>query len=202
MKKLFCFLLCLGVLVAPTVVHAQKTKKPKKVKSLEGERVMVVNEKIQGIEFSETLSEDGTEIIKRPYRWYAGFSEANDKQIAIELAQREAYATLSRVLNNTVTDQAQRASLANNGVVMTALKSHWEQVSRSIQSACEPFGDAKIEYSQKTGMYAVTAKISIRGDQYVKLLQSAGSYSPMGLTEEQTKQFININQSIIDAAKQ
>ncbi len=200
MKKLFCFLLCLGVLVAPTVVHAQK--KPKKVKSVEGERVMVVSEKIQGIEMSETLSEDGMEIIKRPYRWYAGFGEADDKQMAIEIAQREAYATLSRVLNNAVVDQAERSSLSNEGAVMKALKSHWEQVSRSIQSACEPFGDAKIEYSQRNGMYQVTAKIGIRGDYYVKMLQSAGSYSPMGLTEEQTQQFINVNQAIIDAAKQ
>lgn len=201
MKRVLFMLLCLGLLAAPATVEAQRQKKATKTKSLEGEKVRVVSEKMQGIEISETLSEDGTEIIKRPYRWYAGIGEADDKQMAIEMAQREAYATISRVLTNAVLDEAERGKVVNNGVVEAALKSHWEQVSSSVQSACEPFGDARIEYNPKTGMYNVTAKVGIRGDHFVKLIQNAGIVEPQGLNDEERKQFIEVNQQIIEAAK-
>ncbi len=194
-------ILCLGLLAAPTTVEAQRQKRASKTKSLEGEKVRAVSETVQGIEISETLSEDGTEIIKRPYRWYAGSGEADNKQFAIEMAQREAYATISRILTNAVLDEAERGQVANNGVVETALKSHWEQVSSSLQSACEPFGDVRIEYNPNTKMYSVTAKVGIRGDYFVKLIQKAGIVEPQGLNDEQRKQFIEVNQQIIEAAK-
>ncbi len=191
----------MGLFCIPTSVEAQRQKKATKTKSLEGEKVRSISEKMQGIEISETLSEDGSEIIKRPYRWYAGIGEADDKQMAIEMAQREAYATISRLLQNAVLDEAERGKVVNNGVVEAALKSHWEQVSSSVQSACEPFGDARIEYNPKTGMYSVTAKVGIRGDYFVKLIQSAGIVEPNGLNDEERKQFMEVNQQIIDAAK-
>lgn len=119
--------------------------KTEKSKSLEGERVMVETTKLQGIEMVETLNEEGTAMVKMPYKWYAGFGKANDKQIAIEMAENEARATISRAMNNMVIAQTERGAVANNGEVQKALTSHWKQVSESIQNACEPFGDTKVE---------------------------------------------------------
>lgn len=133
-----------------------------KGKSLEGDKVMVETVRLHGIDEAEVLNEDGTKLIKMPFKWYAGIGTADNKQVAIELAQREAYATISRVLNNIVQDQAQRGNLANNGKVQQALSSYWEQISVSVQNACEPFGETVIEYNPSTGMYNVTAKVGIR----------------------------------------
>ena len=156
---------------------------------------------MQGIEMSESLNDEGTEMINRPFKWYAGIGKADNKQMAIELAQREAYATISRVLNNAVLDQSERGNVANNGRVQQALTSHWKQVSTSLQKGCEPFGNVTVEYSQTTHMYNVTAKVAIRGDRFNKLLNTAGSYKPEDLSGSELEQFIEINKSIMEAAK-
>lgn len=140
-------------------------------------------------------------MISRPFKWYAGIGKADNKQMAIELAQREAYATISRVLNNAVLDQSERGNVANNGRVQQALTSHWKQVSTSLQKGCEPFGNITIEYSQITHQYNVTAKVAIRGDRFNKLLNSAGSYEPEDLTGSELEQFIEVNKSIMEAAR-
>ena len=150
--------------------------------------------KLQGVEMVETLSEDGTSMIKRPYRWFAGIGKADDKSTAVELAQLEAYAQVSRVIENVVSAQAQRGTLTVN-------KSYWEQMSMSIQKATEPFGDTKIEYNSETKMYEATSKVGIRGDRYVKILDGAKDEKPAGLNGSELKEFTEINQSIIDAAK-
>ena len=157
--------------------------------------------KLQGVEMVETLSEDGTSMIKRPYRWFAGIGKADDKSTAVELAQLEAYAQVSRVIENVVSAQAQRGTLTVNGKVEKALKSYWEQMSMSIQKATEPFGDTKIEYNSETKMYEATSKVGIRGDRYVKILDGAKDEKPAGLNGSELKEFTEINQSIIDAAK-
>ena len=169
--------------------------------SLEGEKVNVETMKVQGIEMSESLSDDGTEMISRPYKWYAGIGQADNKQMAIELAQREAYATISRVLNNAVYDESERGNVANNGRVQQALTSHWQQVSTSLQKGCEPFGDVRIEYNPTTRMYNATAKVAIRGDRFNKLLNTAGSFKPDNLSGDELEQFIEVNKSIMEAAK-
>lgn len=173
----------------------------KKQKSLEGENVVVENTILQGIEMVEDLSDDGTSMIKIPYKWYAGIGTANDKQTAIEMAELEARATISRIIENAVLTQSERGSVVNNGDVQKALKSHWQQVSMSIQNACEPFGNTKIEYNPSTRMYTVTQKVGIRGDKFQKMLNNAGNYKPSTLKGDELQQFIDVNNSIMEAAK-
>lgn len=169
--------------------------------TVEGTQANVETMKLQGIEMSEALSEDGTSMIQRPYKWYAGIAQADNKQVAIEMAQREAYATISRVLNNAVNDNAKRGNVANNGRVQQALTSHWEQISTSLQKGCEPFGNTSIEYDQATRMYTAIAKVGIRGDRFNQLLDTAGSFKPDNLSGEDLEQFIETNKAIMNAAK-
>lgn len=169
--------------------------------SLEGEKVVVETAKMSGIEMVEDLSEDGTKIVKVAYKWYAGIGKANDKQAAIEMAELEARATISRIVENAVLADAERGTVANNGEVQKALTSHWQQVSRSIQNACEPFGDTKIEFSPSTKMYTVTAKVGMRGDKFHQMLNNAGNFKPQNLSGKDLDAFIEANKSIMNAAK-
>ena len=169
--------------------------------TLEGTKVNVETVKLQGIEMSEALSEDGASIVKVAYKWYAGTGKADNKQVAIELAQREAYATISRIFSNLVKDEAERGNVANNGRVQQALTSHWEQFSASLQKGCEPFGNTTVEYDQATRMYNVTAKVGIRGDRFNELLNTAGNFRPSDLSGVELDEFIETNKSIMNAAK-
>ncbi len=201
MKKLFYVVL--SVLFLASCGSQKKVMEVSREKStsLEGEKVAVETRKMQGIEMSESLNDDGTGMIQRPFKWYAGFGKADNKQMAVELAQREAYATISRVFQNVVKDNAERGNVANNGRVQQALTSHWEQVSMSIQKGCEPFGDVTIEYSPATRMYTVTAKVAVRGDRFNQMLNNAGNFKPDNLSGEELDQFIETNKAIMEAAK-
>lgn len=188
MKKHLILLAAL-LLVSLATVKAQNTITTKSLK-------------LNGIEMVETMNDDGTDMIKRPYRWFAGMAEADVQSVAVEMAQLEAYATISRVIENIVQTQAERGTLVNNGKVQKALKSYWQQMSMSIQKACEPFGDTQVEYNSETKMYSVTSKVGIRGDRYVKLLNEAKDAKPEGLAGNDLKEFIDANAAIIDAAKE
>lgn len=205
MKKLFkismVFIAILMLASCGSKKSAVVESKTEKAKSGEGERVVMETTKLQGIDMVETLSEDGTKMVKMPYRWYAGVGTADDKQTAIELAEMEARATISRVIENMVMAQSERSAVANNGEVQKALTSHWKQISASIQNACEPIGESKIEYNQATKMYTVTAKVGVRGDRYQQLLNTANNYKPANLSGDNLKQFVDTNQSIMEAAK-
>lgn len=168
--------------------------------SLEGEKVVIAEMQLSGIEMAETLNEDGTDIIKRPYKWWAGIGETDDQQVSIELAQREAYSTISRIFGNLVKDESERGNVVTNKKVQQALKSHWEQLSASIQKGCEPFGKTIVEYNPSTKLYKVTAKIAVRGDHYNQLLKTAGEFKPEGFNEEELEQFIKTNKAIMEAA--
>lgn len=157
--------------------------------------------KTQGIEMVETLNEDGTGLIQRPYRWFAGMAEADVESLAVEMAQLEAYAAISRVIENAVLAESKRSTLAVNGEVRKALQSHWEQVSTSIQNASEPFGEAESTFDESTGLYHVIAKVGIRGDRYVKIIDGASEFKPAGLGGDDLREFIDVNQAIIDASK-
>ncbi|MBQ7062917.1 MAG: hypothetical protein IJM88_06490 [Bacteroidales bacterium] len=157
--------------------------------------------KLQGIEMKEAMNEDGTALIQRPYRWFAGMAEADVQSVAVEMAQLEAYATVSRVIENMVMARAERGTMGVDGKVVKAIRSHWEQVSMSIQKACEPFGDTEVTYNSQTGMYEVIAKVGIRGDRYVKMLNEAATSAPEGLNADEAKEFVELNETIIDAAK-
>lgn len=172
-----------------------------KQRSLEGEKVVVETTKLTGYDMSEGLSEDGIKLVKIAYKWFAGIGKADDKQTAIEMAELEARATISRVIENAVLAESERGTLVNNGEVQKALKSHWKQVSVSIQNACEPFGDTKIEYSPTTRMYIVTQKVACRGDKFQQMLNNAGNYKPNNLSGKDLDDFVEANKSIINAAK-
>ena len=172
-----------------TVVESRIDKE----RSLEGEKVVVETTKLYGTEMVEALNEDGTKMVKVPYKWYAGIGKANDKQTAIEMAELEARATISRIIENAVLAQSERGTVANNGDVQKALTSHWKQVSATIQNACEPIGDTK--------MYTVTAKVGIKGDRFQQLLNSAGNFKPSNLSGEDLQQFIETNKSIMETAR-
>ena len=205
MKKLH--LLCMTMLGALVLASCGSSKNmavqttTKKSTSLEGEKIVVETAKLQGIDMVDDLSEDGTKMVKVAYKWYAGIGKANDKQTAIEMAELEARATITRVIENAVLAQSERGSVVNNGDVQKALKSHWQQVSMSIQNACEPFGETKIEYSPSTKMYTVTQKVGVRGDKFQKMLNNAGNYKPSTLQGDELQQFIEVNKSIMEAAK-
>ena len=169
--------------------------------TLEGEKVVVETAKNQGIEMVEDLSEDGTKIVKVAYKWYAGTAKSKDKQTAIEMAELEARAIVSRIVENYVVTNAERATLGNNDDLQKAISSHWQQVSRSIQNACEPFGETKIEYSQTTKMYTVTAKVGMRGDKFQQMLNNAGNFKPSNLSGKDLEDFIEVNKQIMNAAK-
>ncbi len=182
--------------LAPAVESTRQT-----TTSLEGAQVTSETVKLTGIEMADALNDDGTDMIKRPYKWFAGIGKADNKQVAIELAQREAYATISRVLNNAVLDKAKRTNLGNNGRVQQTLTSYWEQVSASVEKACEPFGNTTIEYNPSTRMYEATAKVGIRGDRFNQLLNSAGDFKPSDLSGDELDQFIKANKAIMEAAR-
>lgn len=171
------------------------------VKSLEGENVIKETVKDNGIAMSESLSEDGMSIISVAYRWFSGTHTADNKQLAIEIARREASVAVTRVLNTIVTDKAEKGSLEVKGKVQDALKSYWSQQSMAILNGCEPFGEVEVEYSPTTRMYKATAKVAMRGDRFNKALESAGTYRPENLTQDEMNSFIELNKSIIEAAK-
>ena len=166
-----------------------------------GVETIVETTRLQGIEMADALNDKGTAIVKIPYKWFAGIGTADNKQVAVELAQREAYSTISRIFNQAVLDQAKRGNLANNGTVQQALTSYWEQMSASVSKYCEPFGETKIVYNTASRMYEATAKIGLRGDKFNQVLNGATNFKPENLTGEELEQFIEVNKNIMEAAK-
>lgn len=205
MKKLHLFgMAVLGALVLASCGSSKNMavqSNIEKQRSLEGEKVMVETTKLTGYDKSEGLNEDGTDIVKVAYKWFAGIGKADDKQTTIEIAELEARATISRVVENIVKAESERASLTNNSETQKAISSYWKQVSTSIQNACEPYGDTKIEYSPTTKMYTVTQKVACRGDKYIQMLNNAGNYKPNNLSGKDLDEFIKVNKSIMEAAK-
>lgn len=200
MKKFFLLLLTVALMTACGTSKKSAEFSREKGRSLEGDKVTIETISLHGIDEGKVLNEDGTKLIKMPFKWYAGIGVADNKQVAIELAQREAYATISRVMNNIVQDQAQRGNVVNNGKVEQALTSYWKQVSTSILNTCEPYGETVIEYNPNTGMYTATSKVGIRGDRFNQLLNTARDFKSYNLTDEELEQFIQVNKSIMEAA--
>ncbi len=206
MTKVFSFLSVCAILFV--IVSCGTSKKisnvvvsQRQTTSLEGDKVIVAEMQLSGIEMADALNDDGTDLIKRPYKWYAGIGETDDQQVSIELAQREAYATISRIFSNLVKDEAERGNAITNKKVQQALTSHWEQFSASLQKSCEPFGKATVQYNPSTKLYKVIAKVAVRGDYFNQLLKTAGNFKPEGLTGEELQQFIETNNAIMESAK-
>lgn len=180
-----------------TNVESSRTK----TTSVTGEKVIETQLETTGIEMSETFSADGTKIIKMPYKWFLGVGEAADQQVATEIAQREAYATIARVVVNGVVDETEKGVITVNQNVQRALKSHWTQFSNALLKACTPFGKTILQYNPSTRVYKAYAKVGIRGDKYNELLQNAANFRPSDLSGEDLRNFIEANQAIIEASK-
>lgn len=201
MKKTFFGVLAMSMLLLSACGSSKNVEKIETGKNLEGERVRTENRAVRGFEMADALSEDGSKIVKVPYVWFASEGVADRKQVAIELAQGEAYATISRVMQNAVLSESERANLVNNGVVQQALTQHWKQVATSVLQGCSPFGDVEVQYNERNKMYTVWAKVAIRGDRYTKLLKEAGDFKPNGLNGQDLDDFIDVNHKIMDAVK-
>ena len=206
MKRSFLFLSASIALAVLSSCGASKKSSnvivsQKPAVNIEGKKVMEVEMQLTGIEMAECLNDEGTGVVKRPFKWYAGTGETDNQQVSIELAQREAYATMSRVFSNLVRDEAERGNVVTNKKVQQALTSHWTQFSESLQKYCEPFGKAVVQYNRSTRMYKVIAKVGIRGDRFNRLLEDAGDYTPEELDGEDLQQFIEANKAIMEAAR-
>lgn len=205
MKKVLKMMLGAFLVLAMASCGSSKTSTfettYKKDTNMAGETVVVKKTKMSGIEMCDELSDDGTKIVQVPYKWYAGIGKADVEQVAITLAQQEAYAEISRVFNNIVSDKAERGNAANNGRVQQSLRQYWEQMSLSVLKGCEPFGDVVVEYNSSDRMYTVTAKIGMRGDRFNELLNNSQNFKPSNLTGEEMKQFVELNKTIMEAAK-
>lgn len=207
MKKVFIFsaiaIAMLSIVSCGTA--KQTTTKPESARNnvtgLEGNTVVEATIKTSGFENADALSDDGTEIIKKPYKWYLGIGEAGDQQMAIEIAQREAYATISRIMNNAVQDRADRGTVDTNKQVQEALTSHWSQFSQSLLKACEPFGDATVQYNPSTRLYKAYVKVAVRGDYFNQMLKTAAEFKPANLQGEELDKFIEANKAIMEAAR-
>lgn len=195
MKKNMTLVLC--SVVSFLAMYAQVRTQ----RNLEGNCVRTQTEKTSGYEMAEALSPDGKKIVQYAYKWYSGYATANDKHTAIEMAQREAYATISRTVNNAIYDVGERMSGGYNANVQQAIASRWLQVSESVIRGCEPFGDVVVEYDPATRYYNVTAKVAMRGDRFNKLLDEANNYTPRNLTPEEVNVFVNVNVAIVNIMK-
>lgn len=203
LKSILCIAIGMMVCMLTSCSNSKKTpEKPHKETSLEGDQVRTQTTKLQGIEEMETLNDEGTGMIKRPYVYFVGTAKADNKRAAISLAQRNAYSTISLVLQNAVKAQAEQGTLLVNGKTQEAVKEYWNQVSVSLTKACMPIGEATIEYNSSTNMYDVTAKVGTRGDRFNKLLEEAGSFNKRpDLQGEELKKFIEANNAIMEAVK-
>lgn len=156
---------------------------------------------MSGVEMVQDLSADGTRIEQVAYRWWLGIGEANVEKVAIRNAESDARRRVAETINSLVTEETKGGEIQVNGNVEEAIKTYWEQKSAALTRGCAPFGEYESEFDEKTGKYKVRAKVGIRGDKYVSILDGTNDAKPEGLTKEEYQQFIDINQSIIDAAK-
>ena len=165
-------------------------------------------QQVAGIEMSNALSEDGTEMIQRPYKWWAGFAEVDKYSTAVSQATSDAYVTVAREFNNMVNMVVERGEITTNGKVVDAVKSYWKQVADKLVKQCEVFGDAEtLRYpSEENGnKYLIRAKVALRGDYYIALIDNAAKEAPKkvkGLTPAETKEVLDLNNAILEQAKQ
>lgn len=192
----------LAIIAAGVAVMSCGTQKKAATQSVSKNGTVTETVQITGIDMVKTLSNNGKSLVERPYKWFAGTGTVDNKQAAIELAELEARAAISRVLSNAVLAEAERGNVITNSKAMQAVTSHWEQVSSSLQKACELFGDAVVVYDKATKLYTATVKVGMKGDVYMDALNNAGmAEAPADLTQEEAEEFIQLNKTIMEAAK-
>lgn len=191
-KRLSVFFFSLIMFISSASAQVYNTR------NLEGDCVRTQSIRTTGIEMVRTLSNDGTKIIEMPYVWFSGSAQVNNKQMAIEIAQREAFSAISRTVTNAVYDASEKYAEVCNERMNSVVASYWSQVSQSVIRGCEPFGDTVVEYDRNTGVYNVTAKVAMRGDRYTKMLEDAKQHKPANLTPTEINIFNNINIEVVN----
>lgn len=194
MKNLFTLVMVLFCAITTTAQISYE-------RNLEGDCVRVQDEATSGYAMAETLSSDGTRIEQIAYKWFSGYAESDNKQMAIEMAQREAFNTVSRTFNNAVLSAAVGVTNDVNGRAVDAVTSCWVQVSNQIVRGCEPFGENRIEYNRNTGKYKVTAKIAMRGDIYKKIIDNIKNNIPRNLSDSEMDIFMSIHTRVVDVVR-
>ena len=197
MKTKLILLVALFAFVSTTV-----SAQVQRVRDERGHVVYEHNDVVTGFEVAQALSPDGTKLIEMPYKWFAATATADDEQVAIELAQRDAFAIISRVVSNAVYDVSERYATVCNDKVREYVKSYWEQFSQSVIRGCEPFGSVKIDYDPCTRNYTATARVAMRGDRYNKLLGEYEEARPAELTGAEVNIFTEINVAVISILKE
>ena len=189
MKKVFKMMLAASLMVV--MVSCGSTKAVTKKTGNE----------MSGVEVVQDISADGTKLEQVPYRWWLGMGEATVEKVAIRNAEDDARRRVASTINSFVTEETKGGEIQVNGNVEEAIKTYWEAKAAALTKGCVPYGEYESQYDEKTGKYKVKAKVGIRGDRYAKILDGSNDTKPEGLTQEEYQQFIDINQSIIDAAR-
>lgn len=151
-----------------------------------------------GVEKADALSKDGTAMVTRSYVFWEGTGVADDKQLAIEEAQREAYAAISR----TVTGAVQYAVGSDGNLrdnVQQKLTQHWTQFANVVLRGCSPFGKASVTYDNSSKMYSAKAKVAMEEDKYKELLGAAANQKDKSLNKSDLENFNAINQKVMGA---
>lgn len=196
MKRVNLILLCALMCVSCGIIKAQNN--------------IPANQEVSGVKMSDALSEDGTSIIQRPYRWWAGFATVNKYQEAVTQATEDAYVAVAREFDRKINEVVERGSVTTNGKVVDATKRYWTQISEKLVKQCGPFGEVEIliqPSKNNNHMYTVKAKVAMRGDYYIALIEKAAKEAPKkiqtnGMTAAEVNEVLELNNAILRAAKE
>lgn len=175
------------------------TSQIKTVTSLENTEVREVERVLSDIEIVKVLSEDGTKMVDMPMKWFAGTYKSNNQRVAIEAAQRDAYNTIAREVQNEVMTKGQVNAMDNNSEAREAFRAFSNQVAQATIRGCGPFGKTEIQYDPATGMYTVWAKVALQGDQYRQLIKTAGEAHKEGLSGESLDSYLEAFNKVMEA---
>ncbi len=148
----------------------------------------------------DELGEDGVTMEKHVYKWYSGFGKDKDLSTAIMKAKEAAYIYVSNRLENALWLNIPMTTVGPTEVDK-AINSYWSAFSKKILNGYEPYGKAQIEYRDSTKEYKVICRVAIEGLKFLHMLNEASSYRPESLHGESLKEFVDINNSIIQWLK-
>lgn len=158
---------------------------------------------LSGIEMYESISDDGAKLVKKTFKWYAGFGESNVEAVAIEMAVKDAYARHSRALIEAAieAETGTNAEPTGYGNVEKLLESYWKQVYDSVSQVCETMYTPQSAYNEELGKYKVMVKVGIRGDRLLVFKDWVAKIKPEGITSNDLQTFIDVNNIIMEIPK-
>lgn len=207
MKQFFFFLMSAALLVSCGSAKPAYTPAPQiqTVTSLEGQQVNKETRADTGYDEGKGLSADGTKIEMVTYKWWAASADVDNKSAAIALARQRAYNAVADNVNKCVASEVNSDSnigiAGANGQYLESVTGAWKQFSNAVMKGCEPWGELEIEYNPSTGQYSVWAKVAIRGDRFVKLLNETATAAPANLSGSALDAYMETNKKIADALR-